>query len=62
MKKLAYMLIIISIILIVFGFYGTIKSRNMYKVKKKNVIESYGTIKLKNITIKIKSIFILISM
>lgn len=47
MKKLAYMLIIIFIILIVFGFYGSIKSRNMYKVKKKNVIESYGTIKLK---------------
>ena len=40
MKKLAYMLIIISIILIVFGFYVSIKNRYMNNEKKKNVIES----------------------
>ncbi len=47
MKKLSYILIIISIILIGTGFYVSIKNRYMYKEKKKNVIESYGTIKLK---------------
>lgn len=47
MKKLSYILIIISIILIGIGFYGSIKNRYMYKEKKKNIIESYGTIKLK---------------
>ena len=47
MKKLSYILIIISIILIGTGFYVSIKNRYMYKEKKKNIIESYGTIKLK---------------
>ena len=47
MKKLSYILIIISIILIGTGFYVSIKNRYMYKEKKKNIVESYGTIKLK---------------
>ena len=39
MKKLSYILIIISIILIGTGFYVSIKNRYMYKEKKKNMEE-----------------------
>ena len=44
MKKLAYMLIIISIILIVFGFYGTIKTE---KVTQGHIIYFYPNFEVK---------------